>query len=171
MKKGRHPGAPVCKAIRMPMQPCCQPCDGLSFEAMPMPVMLSLHIVFLILWSATLLYLPWLFLYQATITEPDRHRDAVAMQTHLYSWVMTPSALLTILAGIWLIFERNFQGGWLHAKLALVMLMVFFHAYCGKLIDDLRHGGKRHPAFYPVLAVAPAALIIVVVTLVVAKPF
>lgn len=133
---------------------------------------LSLHIVFLVLWSACLLYFPQLVVRQATIEDAQSEHDAMRMQRQLYAIVMTPAALLTVLAGIWLVFERGFVGGWLPVKLALVMLMAFFHAYCGSLMDDFRHQRIRHQLwFYRLLPLAPALLITGVVTLVTGKPF
>jgi putative membrane protein len=133
---------------------------------------LSLHIVFLILWSASLLYFPQLVVRQATIDDPAAERDAAHMQRTLYALVMTPAAVLTVIAGSWLVFERGFSGGWLHVKLTLVLLMTFFHAYCGSLMDAFRHKRIRHRLWYfRLLPLAPGVLIVGVVTLAVGKPF
>jgi len=133
---------------------------------------LSAHIVFLILWSACLVYFPQLVVRQAVIADHGAERDAMRMQRTLYALVMTPAALLTVLAGMWLVFDRGFVGGWLHVKLSLVMLMAFFHAYCGSLMDDFRHQRIRHRLwFYRMLPLVPTLLITAVVTLVVWKPF
>jgi putative membrane protein len=137
-----------------------------------MPLMITLHIAFLIIWSASLLYLPHLFVHQALTKDAESRKQAIVMQRMLYALIMTPSALLTVLAGGWLVFERGFSGGWLHVKLTLVLLMVFFHAYCGALMVHLRHHRFIHPlAVYRMLPAVPALLITGVVTLVVAKPF
>lgn len=133
---------------------------------------LTVHIIFLILWSACLLYFPQLVVRQAVIEDDDGEQDAMRMQRTLYALVMTPAALLTVLAGSWLVFDRGFIGGWLPVKLALVMLMAFFHAYCGSLMDDFRYQRIRHHLwFYRLLPLAPMILITAVVTLVVGKPF
>lgn len=133
---------------------------------------LSLHIVFLIIWSACLLYFPQLVVRQAIVEDADHERDAMRMQRTLYALVMTPSALLAVIAGTWLVFDRGFVGGWLAVKLALVMLMTFFHAYCGSLMNDFRHHRIRHRLwFYRVLPLLPLLLITATVALVVAKPF
>lgn len=137
-----------------------------------MSLMLAIHIAFLLLWSATLLYFPLLLTHEADVVGQEARHRAVLMQHALYAYVMTPSALLTVLAGGWLIFERGFSGGWLPVKLALVLAMVFFHAYCGILMMAFRlQEARRHILFYRLLPVVPLALITVVVTLVVAKPF
>lgn len=134
--------------------------------------MLSLHIVFLLLWSAALVYFPQLFVVQVRAKDVEDERQIVHMQRTLYAIVMTPSALLTVLAGIWLIFERGFGGGWLQVKLALVLLMVVFHTYCGALMSEFRYHRVRHRLlFYRMLPLVPALLVTAVVVLVVAKPF
>ena len=137
-----------------------------------MSFMLSAHILFLILWSASLLYFPQLVVREAATTDAEVEREAIRMQRTLYAWIMTPAGLLTVLAGSWLLFERGFEGGWLPVKLALVTLLAFFHAYCGSLMDDYKRGRiRRHLWFFSLLPLAPALLIVAVVTLVVGKPF
>jgi putative membrane protein len=137
-----------------------------------MSLMLSLHIVFLIIWSATLLYFPQMFVQQINAEDDEIRRQAIRMQHALYVFAMTPSGVLTVLAGGWLLFERGFVGGWLPIKLSAVLLMVFFHLYCGNLMLSLRkQGPRRRLLFYRALSFGPAILIALVVTLVVAKPF
>lgn len=137
-----------------------------------MPLALSLHIVFLAVWSATLLALPLLLARQARAHEQEELRRLEDMQRWLYAFVMTPSALLTVGFGVWLIFERGFEGGWFPVKLLLVLLMGLFHVYCGRLLGERTEARAEHrPAYYYALPLAPTLLIVAVVTLVTAKPF
>ncbi|OGB26107.1 MAG: hypothetical protein A3I66_13575 [Burkholderiales bacterium RIFCSPLOWO2_02_FULL_57_36] len=137
-----------------------------------MSLMLSLHIVFLIIWSATLLYFPQMLVQAADAEDDETRRRTILMQNALYAYAMTPSGVLAVLAGVWLLFERGFAGGWLPVKLSMVLLMVFFHLYCGHLMLNLRLHGPQHGLyFYRMLSLGPAVLITAVVTLVVAKPF
>jgi putative membrane protein len=137
-----------------------------------MSVMLTLHIVFLLVWSGALLYFPQLFVKQAQADDNEAQGRSIKMQRTLYAWVMTPAALLTVIAGSWLIFERGFAGGWLHVKLTLVLLMVVFHVLCGALMDEFkREMVQRHILFYRLLPLVPATLIAAVVALVTGKPF
>ncbi len=141
-----------------------------------MSIALFLHIVFLLIWSAALMVFPHLLAEQlAEHDRADLHR-ATRMQHALYAYVMTPSALLAVVLGVWLIFERGFGGGWLQVKLALVLLMVFFHVYCGTLMGRHKEEGPPQGAtgrrrLYRALPLLPALLITGVVSLVVAKPF
>lgn len=134
---------------------------------------LSIHIASLLIWSAALIYFPCLLRQQAADGSPDIQRQTIHMQRTLYAYVMTPSALLTVFAGIWLIFERGFSGGWLPVKLALVLLMVFFHVYCGNRMHLFRSPsqGGMAKSRAALLLLLPATLITAIVTLVSAKPF
>jgi protoporphyrinogen IX oxidase len=135
-------------------------------------LMLSIHIAFLVIWAAALVYFPFLFLEHRGTTDDDRRARLVLLQRWVYAKVMTTSALATVLAGTWLVFERGFAGGWLHAKLALVLGMALFHGYCGHLMVDLcRRGFRFPPLFYRTLPVVPAGLVLGVLWLVSSKPF
>ena len=137
-----------------------------------MSLVLTLHIAFLLLWSGTLLYFPQLLAQQASTADDEGRQRSLKMQHTLYAFVMTPAGLLTILFGGCLLFERGFSGGWLPVKLTLVLIMVFFHVYCGNLMEQLKQQGPVHSTwFYRLLLLAPMLLIPAVVALVVQKPF
>ena len=136
-----------------------------------MSLMLTLHIAFLLLWSGTLLYFPHLLAQQASAQDDEDHQRLLKMQHTLYAFVMTPSGLLTIIFGGWMVFERGFSGGWLPVKLTLVLAMVFFHVYCGNLMEQLKEGAAHSKWFYRMLLAPPMLLIPGVIALVVQKPF
>ena len=118
------------------------------------------------------MYLPSVFLREIVAADRETAVGAQHMARWIYAYVMTPAALATVLAGIWLIFERDFAGGWLPVKLALVVLMGLFHVYCGHLMIQLKRGkATRRRWYYRVLPVAPGVLIVAIVTLVTGKPF
>jgi protoporphyrinogen IX oxidase len=133
---------------------------------------LSLHIVFLLFWAASLLYMPALFLRQALATDDDTRQRAMLMQRWLYARLMTPAALLAVAMGTWLVFERDLAGGWMHVKLGLVLAMAAFHVYCGQLMVRLKREPDAHaPAYYGAMPLLPGALIVGVLWLVTGKPF
>ncbi len=137
-----------------------------------MLIVLTLHIAFLLLWSGTLLYFPQLLARQASPKDDEDRQRSLKIQHTLYAFVMTPAGLLTILFGIGLLFVRGFSGGWLPVKLSLVLAMVFFHVFCGHLMEQLKEEGPVHSIwFYRMLLLAPMLLIPAVVALVVQKPF
>ena len=138
-------------------------------------VLKSLHIIFMVTWFAGLFYLPRLFVYHAMAAPDDRvgiERFKV-MERKLYRGIMTPAAVLTVAFGVWLWLGYGVTGGWLHAKLALVAILIAFHVYLGKLVVAFRADRNRHThVYYRWLNEIPALPILVaVVFLVVMKPF
>src|SRR5262245_5818561 len=98
----------------------------------------SLHIVFMVTWFAGLFYLPRLFVYHA-MTEDSAGRERFkVMERKLYYGIMTPGAVLTVVFGMWLWLGYGISGGWLHAKLALVLVLIAYHVWCGKLLAAFR---------------------------------
>jgi putative membrane protein len=132
----------------------------------------SAHIIFMVTWFAGLFYLPRLFVYHAMTTDPPGIERFKTMERKLYFGIMTPGAVLTIAFGMWLWLGYGITGGWLHAKVALVALLVVYHLYCGKLLADFKHDRNRHGhVFYRWLNEAPVIILIVVILLVELKPF
>ncbi len=132
----------------------------------------SLHIIFMVTWFAGLFYLPRLFVYHAQSDDRASQERFKVMERKLYYGIMAPGAVLTIVSGLWLWLGYGFSGGWLHAKLALVAVLVAYHLWCGKLLIDFKHdrNAKSHVWFrwfneFPVL------ILFAVVILVVVKPF
>jgi len=132
----------------------------------------ALHIVFMVTWFAGLFYLPRLFVYHAdTQDEAGRARFKI-MERKLYFGIMTPGALLTIAFGMWLWLGYGISGGWLHAKLLLVVVLIGYHLWCGKLVADFKFDrNQRSHAWYRWFNEFPVLILIAVVILVVVKPF
>ena len=133
----------------------------------------SLHIVFLVSWFAGLFYLPRLFVYHAMATDAIGIERFKMMERKLYYGIMAPSAVLTIVSGVWLWLGYGITGGWLYAKLALVAILVAHHLWLGKLMRDFRQDRNRHgDVFYRWINEIPALpVLIAIVLLVVFKPF
>ncbi|MCC6867395.1 MAG: CopD family protein [Burkholderiales bacterium] len=138
-----------------------------------MALVKTLHIVFMVSWFAGLFYLPRLFVYHAQTTDRIGSERFKVMERRLYRGIMTPAAVLTIGFGLWLWLGYGIAGGWLHAKLALVAILVAFHVYLGKLVRDFAADRNAHgDRFYRWINEIPALPILVLATwLVVAKPF
>ena len=135
----------------------------------------SAHVVFMVTWFAGLFYLPRLFVYHAMAAPDDRtgiERFKV-MERKLYFGIMTPGAILTVALGLWMWLGFGISGGWLHAKVALVALLIAFHVYLGALVRTFAADRNRHGhVYYRWLNEIPALPILVaVVYLVIAKPF
>ncbi|HET7633292.1 MAG TPA: protoporphyrinogen oxidase HemJ [Burkholderiales bacterium] len=132
----------------------------------------SLHIIFMVTWFAGLFYLPRLFVYHAMSDDHPSIDRFKIMERKLFFGIMTPGAVLTIIFGLWLMLGYHIDGDWLHAKLALVVVLILYHIYCGKLMIDFKHDRNRHGhVFYRWLNELPAVLLIAIVILVVVKPF
>jgi putative membrane protein len=94
------------------------------------------------------------------------------MERKLFYGIMTPGAVLTIASGSWLWIGWGFNGGWLHAKLLLVAILIVYHIWCGKLLEDFRKDQNRHGhVWYRWFNEFPVLILFAVVFLVVMKPF
>lgn len=136
----------------------------------------ALHVIFMVTWFAGLFYLPRLFVYHAMADDSISRERFKIMERKLFFGIMTPGAVLTVALGIWMLIDYAWtaysRAGWLHAKLLLVVLLIGYHVYCGKLLLDFKHDRNRHGhVFYRWLNEMPVLILIVVVILVVVRPF
>ncbi|MEP6878053.1 MAG: CopD family protein [Nitrosospira sp.] len=131
----------------------------------------SLHIIFVVTWFAGLFYLPRLFVYHAMSTDVIGIERFKVMERKLFYGIMTPSAVLTVLFGLWLWLGYGISGGWLHAKLVLVAVLIAYHLYCGKLLAEFKYDRNRHGhVYYRWFNEIPVMILFAVVILVVVKP-
>ena len=138
-----------------------------------MLIVKTAHIVFMVSWFAGLFYLPRLFVYHAQATDAIGLDRFKVMERRLYRGIMTPSMIATLVFGVWLWLGYGITGGWMHAKLALVAILIAHHVWLGKLARDFAADRNTHShTFYRWINEIPALPILVgVVYLVVAKPF
>ena len=123
-------------------------------------------------WFAGLFYLPRLFVYHAQATDGATRETFKVMERKLYRGIMTPTMVLTLAFGAWLWLGYGITGGWMHAKLLLVALLVAYHVWMGKLrLDFARDANRRSHAFYRWVNELPLGLLVAIVILVVVKPF
>lgn len=131
----------------------------------------ALHVIFVTSWFAGLFYLPRLFVNHAMVSDAATAERLALMEHKLYRF-MTPLAVLALGFGLWLWLGYGISGGWLHAKLALVVVLIGYHHYCGKLMRDFRLGRNRHShVWYRWFNELPVLVLFAVVILVVVKPF
>ena len=131
----------------------------------------ALHIIFMVTWFAGLFYLPRLFVYHSITTDTAGIERLKIMERKLFYGIMTPGAILTLIFGVWLWLGYGFGGIWLHIKLALVIVLIAYHIYCGKLLLDFKHDRNKHGhIFYRWLNEFPVLILIAVVILAVVKP-
>ncbi|OGG99049.1 MAG: TIGR00701 family protein [Candidatus Lambdaproteobacteria bacterium RIFOXYD1_FULL_56_27] len=132
----------------------------------------ALHIITVITWFAGLFYLPRLFVYHA-MTEDQIGSDRFkVMEYKLFHYIMTPSLVLVLGTGSWIWLAFNFEGGWLHAKLGLVAVLVVYHFFCYRyMVLFAEDKNTKSHKFYRFFNEMPTVVLIVVVFLVVLKPF
>jgi putative membrane protein len=131
----------------------------------------ALHIIFVTSWFAGLFYLPRLFVNHAMETNEAAIARLVMMERKLYKF-MLPLAILALVFGLWLWLGYGMTGGWLHAKLVLVIGLIAYHAFCGKLLRDFNSGKNTHShIWYRWFNEIPVLVLFAVVVLVVVKPF
>jgi putative membrane protein len=135
----------------------------------------AFHIIAVICWFAALFYLPRLFVYHAQSSDLASVERFKIMERKLFRGIGTPSMIATLILGGWLIsynLEGYMQSAWFHAKLTLVIILMAYHMYCGKLLKTFaRDANTRSHVFYRWFNELPVILLIAIVILVVVKPF
>ena len=131
----------------------------------------ALHIIFMVTWFAGLFYLPRLFVYHAMAEDAAGKERFKVMERKLYRGIMAPGAVLTILFGM-LLLNYVAMGAWLYAKLGVVVLLIAYHLYCGRLLADFaRDRNTKSHLWYRWFNEVPAVLLAAAVVLAVVKPF
>ena len=133
----------------------------------------AFHVIAMVTWFAGLFYLPRLFVYHADATDAPGVARFKVMERRLFA-LMTIGAAATVALGLAMIVAAPgyLYAGWLHAKLALVALLIAYHAYCLKLTRDFAADRNHRSArWYRLFNEIPSLLLVVIVSLAVAKPF
>ena len=131
----------------------------------------AFHIVFVMSWFAGLFYLPRIFVNLAQESDTVANARLLMMARKLYRF-MSLLAVPALGLGVWLWLGYGFSGAWLHAKLALVLLLAGYHHACGRLLAKFEHGeNKRSHVWYRWFNEVPVLMLVAVVILVVVKPF
>lgn len=136
----------------------------------------AFHIICVVTWFAALFYLPRLFVYHAMCEDKAGNERFKIMERKLYRGIMTPSAILALVLGVWLMsyypMEALTSMGWLHAKLTLVLLLFAYHGMCGKMVKTFANDdNQRSHVFYRWFNELPVLILVSVVILAVVKPF
>ena len=130
----------------------------------------ALHLVFVIAWFAGLFYLPRILVNLAMETDATAHTRLLLMARKLYRF-MTLLAVPALAFGLWLWLGYGISGAWLHAKLALVVVLIGYHHGCGRLLAKFEQGANTHShTWYRWFNEIPALILFAVVILAVVKP-
>ena len=132
------------------------------------------HIIAVISWMAGMLYLPRLFVYHCAAEPGSKQSETFkVMEWRLLKLIINPAMIATWVLGLWLAWEGGlFRSGWLHAKLALVIAMSVVHVFFVRWVKDFATDRNTHSQrFYRITNEIPTVLMILIVLLVVLKPF
>ena len=132
------------------------------------------HILSLISWFAVLFYLPRLFVYHAENIDNAGFVEVIkVMEMKIYKYIGVPAMWATVLTGLYMSFEIGFAGnGWLHTKIFLVVvLMAYFFSLGRYRIQFLEDRCIKSGKFFRFYNEVPTLLLMVVVFLVIFKPF
>lgn len=113
----------------------------------------ALHLIFMVTWFAGLFYLPRLFVYHAMAEDSTSIERFKIMERKLYFGIMTPGAILTVIFGSVMLFNYAWEAFtptsmWLQIKLSLIVILIIYHVYCGKLLIDFKHDRNQHSHVY-----------------------
>ena len=137
----------------------------------------SFHIVFVASWFAGLFYLPRIFVNLAMVPpESVAERQRLLLMSRKLMRFTTLLAVPAVGLGLWLWLGYGIglgvDQGWMHAKLALVVLILAYHLACGVMLRRFEHGlNRRGHVWYRWFNEAPVIMLVAVVVLVVVKPF
>jgi putative membrane protein len=95
------------------------------------------------------------------------------MERRLLRAIINPAMIVTWVLGLWLAWDAGFfKSGWLHAKLALVLLLSGIHGFLSARVRDFAEDrNTRSARFYRIINEVPAVLMVGIVILVIVKPF
>jgi protoporphyrinogen IX oxidase len=136
--------------------------------------LLAFHIIAVIAWMAGMLYLPRLFVYHCDADPGSMQSETFkVMERRLLKAIINPAMILTWVLGLWLAYQGGwFVAHWLHLKLALVLCMMGVHGILSKYVREFAADKRRKSAkFFRILNEIPTVLMILIVILVVVKPF
>jgi protoporphyrinogen IX oxidase len=139
----------------------------------------ALHIIAMVAWMAGMLYLPRLFVYHCVAEKGSAQSETFKlMERRLLRAIINPAMIATWVLGPWLAWLGPdsrygwFTSGWLQAKIVLVLALSALHGLFARWTRDFAADKNRHSQkFYRIINEVPTVLLILIVLLVVLKPF
>jgi putative membrane protein len=135
----------------------------------------ALHVISVIAWMAGMLYLPRLFVYHAVAEiGSDKSETFKVMERRLLKGIINPAMIASWVFGLWMVLGGwvSFAAGWLHAKLLFVVLLTACHGILAKHVRLFAQDKNTRPQkFFRIINEVPTVLMILIVILVVVKPF
>lgn len=136
----------------------------------------AFHLIFMVTWFAGLFYLPRLFVYHTMTADVVGIERFKIMERKLFFGIMTPAMVLTLVFGFLMLYDYAWDlyraSLWLHLKLTLLVLLLVYHAFCGKWLNDFKNDRNMHShIFYRWVNEIPVIFLFAMVLLAVIKPF
>lgn len=134
----------------------------------------TLHVISVIAWMAGLLYLPRLFVYHCEAEAgSDKSETFKIMERRLLRAIMNPAMIASWIFGLAAGWAGDMFGdGWFHAKMALVLALTGAHMAMAKWRREFAEDrNRRSHKFYRVANEIPTVLMILIIILVIVKPF
>ena len=134
----------------------------------------AFHVIAIIAWMAGMLYLPRLFVYHCEAEAGSRQSETFkVMERRLLTVITNPAMAVSWVLGLWLAWTGGwYAAGWLHAKVALVLVLSGVHGFFVRCVREFGADRNRRPQkFYRIINEVPTILMIVIVILAVVKPF
>lgn len=134
----------------------------------------ALHVISIIAWMAGLVYLPRLFVYHTMQKAgSDASETFKTMERKLLKMIMTPSMISSWIFGLIVAVQIDaFSDPWFHVKLLMVVGMTAFHMMLGKWRKDFEADqNEKTERFYRLVNEVPTVLMIIIVIMVIVKPF
>lgn len=141
------------------------------------PLIKTLHIISFTCWMAGMFYLPRLFVYHANAAKGSELSETLKiMERKLLRFIMNPAMIAAWIFGIWLIIITGAgfpgTGGWMHAKFLLVLIMSGIHGLLSAERKKFaRDENNKSAKYFRWLNEAPTGIFVIIVALVVIKPF
>jgi protoporphyrinogen IX oxidase len=134
----------------------------------------ALHIITVIAWMAGMLYLPRLFVYHADTPVPSAMSETFKiMERRLLKAIINPSMIAVFITGAILAYQTGYwQSTWLHIKIAMAIGLGALHGYLARYVKIFaKDENHRSARFFRILNEVPTVLMVLIVFLVVLKPF
>lgn len=134
----------------------------------------ALHVIAVISWMAGMLYLPRLFIYHCAAEKGSVQSETFkVMERRLLKAIINPAMIVTWAAGIWLAWRTvAYMDGWFHVKFLAVLILSGIHGYFSKAVRMFAEDRNAKPArFWRMMNEVPTVLMIIIVIMVIIKPF
>jgi len=134
----------------------------------------ALHVIAVISWMAGMLYLPRLFVYHCEAEIGSKQSETFkVMERRLLKGIINPAMIVTWLVGLYLAWAGHwYLSGWFHLKLLLVLVMSAVHGFFVRYVRAFAADkNQRSQKFYRIINEVPTVLMILIVVMVIVKPF